>query len=288
MRNFKGLLKIAGLEEKAVRGAGLPYSIFNKQAMPAGAWGQPGSLYDTEYPPPQPVQPPQPIQPPQPVPQQPVPPQQSRVTRPVRTVRSARPARPDRNQMFDNLTPEQRRAFTTWAQQDGRGKAMGAVFTKQNLERFIQDNPQFLTGTDQQRNEILKKHISNLSLSERERIRRDPRVVDYLRSQGYRRTQQNNERIRQNNDRRYNDTVNAINQRYKALDDGRVTAKKLGLPPNTIKYNPKDVPQQAWNDIGAGGRITWQDPRTGRTYSATADELRAAGGMARFMGRTNM
>ena len=94
-----------------------------------------------------------------------------------------------RDQIWSGLNDQQKNAFRQWAQKDGRGKTFGAMFRGADgkidqaaANKFLKDNPNFLTGTDADRDAILKQRYGQLNQQQADAFHNSPEYKAYRQS----------------------------------------------------------------------------------------------------------
>ena len=91
-----------------------------------------------------------------------------------------------RESMWGGMDDKQKDSFRQWAQRDGRGKTFGAMFRgadgkvdREAYDRFIAENPSLLTGTDAERDAVLKKRYAQLDQGQKDSFHQSKEYMDY-------------------------------------------------------------------------------------------------------------
>ena len=84
------------------------------------------------------------------------------------------------------MSKEQQDAFRNWAQQDGQGKLVGAMFRGQDgkvdraaMDKFLTENSKFLTGTDEDRKNIIRQHFNSFTPEQQKAFRDSAEYKSY-------------------------------------------------------------------------------------------------------------
>ena len=119
---------------------------------------------------------------------------------------------------------------------------------------FYRNNPDFFTGGDEYRRMAMQNHMRSMSPDDRARFMGSADVQSYRKAQAQRYSQQ-------------------------------AAAEAKARYAKGVKAYDASMPSFRSADIAGGGRVTWVDPRTGRAFSATSDQIRQAGGVNAYAGQ---
>lgn len=192
-----------------------------------------------------------------------------------------------RQQAWNNMDQGQRDAFRNWAQKDGRGKTFGAMFRGADgkidqaaADKFLQDNPNFLTGTDADRDAILKKRYGQLSQDQANAFKQSKEYQDYRSAATAR--QQAKQQAQQ---AQVDANVGAYDKRQAQLQ--RIYDDPVGATRNwaagqmragVSAQSAADSTVQAWRNARdelekSKGFASWVDPRTGKVVSSAGGNV---------------
>ena len=146
-------------------------------------------------------------------------------------------------------------AFSNFLKQDGMGDVFHEMFRGQDggidysaASQFLQDNPEFITGSDSDRMALMNNHFKGLTSEQKEAFKNSDAVRNFRSSM--------NARQAQDFERK-----SAIQNRVADQAEAR-----------------GDI-----SGIQAVGNMTWRDPSTGEVYSAPRNVVQASGGINAYM-----
>lgn len=187
--------------------------------------------------------------------------------------------------MWDGMNDQQKNSFRQWAQRDGRGKTFGAMFRgadgkvdREAYDRFIAENPSLLTGTDAERDAVLKKRYGQLDQGQKDSFHQSKEYMDY-RASALARRQKRQDAAMDNVQNQY-DKMKSYDDRQRAIAAdpiGATSVKQvsgfhdIGKDIDTINNAGRHV--DTVKDFG----VTY-DHRTGKTYRIVNGKMQESQG----------